>query len=233
MAGLLGPACAGGAGSSTPSALDGTYRLDEYVLAFGGGRYHAVAGANFDFTGTYSVSGQRVTLSAGQDCTGPGTYDWSLAGPNLTFHRIGDVCGGRKFLLEKSGWRRVPRIGSTGSATTFYALSDGWHVALFGGTGDAAGKRTFTLTVKQNDRGFYWSPTIITGSPGERVQLSIVSEATEGHTFTIPGRGVDVSFTQVRGVATPVDVTFPRSGSLTFICRFHWTYGQSGELRTA
>ena len=69
------------------------------------------------------------------------------------------------------------------------------------------------------------------GTPGQTVTLELKNEGENPHTLTISDAGVD---TEVQpGDEAEADVTFPQSGELTFVCRFHEGKGMVGALEVS
>ena len=131
-------------------------------------------------------------------------------------------------------------------------------VAACGGGGDDGGpeagngaERTITIEgVPVNDHGTkevsgtaelelgdnYFAPTILVGAPGATVKLNLVNNGALEHNITadIPQVEAVVPLDQdVRsdGGTASVEVTFPESGDLMFICKYHEGDGMVGVLR--
>jgi len=98
------------------------------------------------------------------------------------------------------------------------------------GTQDATGKTTFEIEA-DNDEGFYFNPTVLTGSANQSITLEIKNEGSVPHTFTIDS--LNVSETLAPGTSKEVDVTFPGSGTVEFYCQFHRSQGMAGELQVS
>jgi plastocyanin len=92
---------------------------------------------------------------------------------------------------------------------------------------DVTGKSSFTVT--QNN--FFFSPSTIDGSAGQKITFTVKNAGTLPHTFTIDSMNVDV--TVEPGTETTVDVTFPASGTVQFYCKFHKAMGMVGTLQVA
>ena len=75
----------------------------------------------------------------------------------------------------------------------------------------------------------FFSPNVLMGSAGQKVSLTIANKGAATHTFTITSEHIDVLLTP--GTSQTVEVTFPKSGSTLFVCRFHETMGMTGELQ--
>ena len=78
---------------------------------------------------------------------------------------------------------------------------------------------------------FYFSPTILTGSPGQELKIDVENEGNATHNFSITEQSVDQDIAP--GEKQEVEVTFPQSGELVFFCKFHRSSGMLGELTTS
>jgi plastocyanin len=111
--------------------------------------------------------------------------------------------------------------------------------------GDGGGEGTITIAGEEaNDHGsadvagqdsvelepdnFYFSPTVLTGEAGQTLTLELHNEGEATHTFTIEDQGVDVEVAS--GESATAEITFPDSGEVLFICRFHAGQGMRGGL---
>ncbi|MEP6758928.1 MAG: cupredoxin domain-containing protein [Actinomycetota bacterium] len=89
---------------------------------------------------------------------------------------------------------------------------------------NVTGKSAFTIT--QNN--FFFSPSTIDGSAGQKITFTVQNDGSSPHTFTIDNMNIDV--TVQPGADTTVDVTFPTSGTVQFYCKFHKNMGMVGTL---
>jgi len=89
---------------------------------------------------------------------------------------------------------------------------------------DVAGKTSFTIDTYDD----FFSPNTLMGSANQKLNLTIDNKGAAAHTFTIESENVDV--TLMPGTSQTVKVTFPKSGSTQFVCRFHETM-MVGELQ--
>jgi len=90
---------------------------------------------------------------------------------------------------------------------------------------DVTGKSAFTIDAYDN----FFSPNTLNGSAGQKLNLTITNLGAATHTFTISSEGVDVLLAP--GTSQTVEVTFPKSGSTQFVCRFHESMGMVGQLQ--
>jgi plastocyanin len=92
------------------------------------------------------------------------------------------------------------------------------------GAADLSGQSETSLELDD----FYFQPTVLIGEPGQTLSIELENEGTAPHTFTIESADIDEELQPGDKVET--DVTFPDSGALTFICRFHAGGGMQGAL---
>jgi plastocyanin len=75
---------------------------------------------------------------------------------------------------------------------------------------------------------FYFEPTVLEGKAGQKVTLELKNEGKTEHSFTIDSQNVDQELGP--GEEAEVDVTIPKSGVVSFYCRFHKSSGMAGAL---
>jgi plastocyanin len=110
-----------------------------------------------------------------------------------------------------------------GGSTTIAGMTAELH-----GTKDVSGE-TGKVEIEMYDE--FFEPTILKGSPGQMVTLELKNEGDEAHTLTISDQGVDMEVQP--GDEAEADVTFPKSGQLAFVCRFHESNGMVGALEVS
>jgi plastocyanin len=113
--------------------------------------------------------------------------------------------------------------GEEGGSTTIGGMTAELH-----GTKDVSGE-TGKVEIEMYDD--YFEPTILEGEPGQTVTLELKSEGSNPHTLTISGQGIDQEVQP--GDEAEADVTFPQSGELVFVCRFHEKNGMVGALEVS
>jgi plastocyanin len=96
------------------------------------------------------------------------------------------------------------------------------------GTKDVSGE-TGKVEVEMYDN--YFEPTVLKGKPGQMVTLELKNSGKVAHTFTLSEQSVDKEIQP--GDEGEVDVTFPKSGGLKFVCKFHKSGGMIGALVTS
>jgi plastocyanin len=78
---------------------------------------------------------------------------------------------------------------------------------------------------------YYFEPTILKGKPAQKVTLELDNEGSVEHSFTIDSQSIDQVIAP--GKDAKVTVTMPKSGSLSFYCKFHKSQGMAGALVTS
>jgi len=108
-------------------------------------------------------------------------------------------------------------------------------------SGGGGGKKTIA-GVPANDHGsknvsgeaevelddFYFDPTVLRGKPGSQVTLELKNDSSTEHNFSIDSQSIDKDVKG--GEDAKVTVTFPKSGQLSFYCKYHKNMGMAGAL---
>jgi plastocyanin len=74
----------------------------------------------------------------------------------------------------------------------------------------------------------YFEPTVLKGTPGQKVTLELKNEGNAEHNMSIADQNVDQDVEP--GSEAEVEVTFPQSGELSFVCKYHESAGMAGAL---
>jgi hypothetical protein len=85
---------------------------------------------------------------------------------------------------------------------------------------------------------FYFEPTVVIGPPGgpvdiaapqgTQVEVSMASEGETDHNVSIEEQDIDVDIAP--GETARLVITFPDSGTLVFVCKYHRDRGMAGAL---
>ena len=121
------------------------------------------------------------------------------------------------------GYGGDDKSGEEGGSTTIGGMSASLH-----GTKDVSGE-TGKVEIEMYDD--YFEPTVLKGEPGQTVTLELKNEGNNPHTLTISDKGIDQEVQP--GDEAEADVTFPESGELVFVCRFHESKGMVGALEVS
>lgn len=107
------------------------------------------------------------------------------------------------------------------------ALSSG-EKAAFHSSEKVAGKEEIELELDDN----YFGPTVLEGAPGQTVALKMFNEGEAVHNFSLQAQGIDQDVKAGEKDVT-VQVTFPESGAVTFLCKYHSAQDMRGELKVS
>jgi plastocyanin len=132
----------------------------------------------------------------------------------------------------------VPLLAACGSSSK---SSNATTTESSGGSG--GGKRAIA-GVNANDHGtkavagkgktevelddFYFQPTVLEGKAGEQVKLELKNEGKVEHSFTVDSQNISKDLEP--GDEAEVTVTIPKSGAVSFYCKYHRSSGMAGAL---
>ncbi|MEY2479048.1 MAG: hypothetical protein QOG87_4363 [Actinomycetota bacterium] len=94
------------------------------------------------------------------------------------------------------------------------------------GTKDATGAAD--LEVEADD--FYFKPTFVKTTAGQKLTVLLKNEGAASHTFTSTALGVDKELKP--GETATVEITVPTADATAFFCRFHQGGGMQGAVFT-
>jgi plastocyanin len=133
----------------------------------------------------------------------------------------------------------VPIVAGCGSSSSSSTTAESG-----GRGGESEGGTTTVAGLQANDHGtksvessgktevelddFYFEPTVLKGMPGEKVTLELKNEGNEEHSFTVDSQGLDKDVEP--GDEGEVTVTIPKSGAISFYCKYHKSSGMAGAL---
>jgi plastocyanin len=112
---------------------------------------------------------------------------------------------------------------SSGGALTIDGIQASDH-----GSKDVTGSSSVQVDLSNSGSDYYFSPTVLTGSAGEKITVDLKNTGNTAHTFTIDSAGIDQELQP--GATGQVTVTLPASGTLVFYCKFHKTLGMEGQF---
>ena len=92
------------------------------------------------------------------------------------------------------------------------------------GEADVAG--VSTTVIEMDD--FFFRPTVLHGTPGQRLTVTLSNQGNALHDFRIAAQHIDANVDA--GTPVTVTVTFPEKGAVTFECRYHLLQNMRGEL---
>jgi plastocyanin len=126
-------------------------------------------------------------------------------------------------------------VSASASASASASESGGGTITVGPDTANNHGSKEVgnltSLEMELDD--FYFEPTVLTGSPGQKLTIELKNESEAGtlHNFTLSDQNIDQDVQADQ--STEVTVTFPQSGFLEFFCKYHKSSGMVGELTTS
>jgi plastocyanin len=123
--------------------------------------------------------------------------------------------------------------GSTSQESPAGTIQIGGEPANDHGAADLSGMSTFELEMGDLGPAIspFFGPTVLTGTPGQTVKLTLNNTGVTAHNFTLEDQGIDQDMAS--GQQGLVTVTFPMSGFVEFHCKYHSAQGMRGELEVA
>jgi plastocyanin len=88
---------------------------------------------------------------------------------------------------------------------------------------------TGMTSLQINEKNFYFQPTVLKGTPGQHLTLTLKNSSGTDHNFTLDAQHVNKDINA--GQTETVSVTFPSSGIVSFFCAFHEHEGMAGGLQ--
>src|SRR5262245_52133182 len=126
---------------------------------------------------------------------------------------------------RKIGVQPGPISQGATPAPTAQAPTQGTMTIADHGTLAVKGKQEIELEADE----YYFKPTFLQGTPGQRLKLAIENESGTLHNISLPEQHLDLDIPPKGKVM--VDVVFPASGTVRFFCKFHEALGMHGALR--
>jgi len=136
---------------------------------------------------------------------------------------------------SSSGGSPSPSESVSASASASASESAGGTITVGSDTANNHGSKEVdnvtSVEVEMDD--FYFGPTVLTGTPGQKLTIELKNESKAGtlHNFTLSDQNIDQDVQADQ--STEVTVTFPQSGFLEFFCKYHKSSGMVGELTTS
>jgi plastocyanin len=105
------------------------------------------------------------------------------------------------------------------------------ELVRYAGTQDVRSEQVVTLTAGRVAQGVpFFAPTILEGSPNQRITLRISNTTPSSHNFTLEAEHINAALSA--GATVDITVQFPTSGALVFYCRLHSDEQHGGGLYT-
>lgn len=109
-----------------------------------------------------------------------------------------------------------------GGSTTVAGLEANDH-----GTMDVSGKDEAKLELDDD----YFEPTVLKGTPGQKLKLELENEGQSEHNLTSTDMSIDQDVEP--GESAEVNITFPDSGTVSFFCKYHKSSGMAGAFASS
>jgi plastocyanin len=118
-------------------------------------------------------------------------------------------CGGKSASMSRSGGQTV----------------------VAGVTANNHGSKTVSSNAEVELDDYYFKPTVLEGRPGSTVTLELKNEGSVEHNFTVGSQNIDKNIRP--GSSVKVSVAIPKSGAVSFYCKFHKSMGMAGALEAS
>jgi plastocyanin len=76
---------------------------------------------------------------------------------------------------------------------------------------------------------YFFDPASVKAPAGKKITIELVNDSSDEHNFTLTEQGVSKDVEP--GEEGEVTVTVPKSGTLTFYCKYHRERGMTGMLQ--
>jgi plastocyanin len=116
--------------------------------------------------------------------------------------------------------------GWGGSKKSKKGESEGKKMTIAGLSGNDHGSKQVSGTAEVELDDFYFDPTVLKGKPGAKVTLTLKNEGKVKHNFDLDAQNMDQDIDPGKSAA----VTIPKSGQLSFFCKYHKSMGMAGAL---
>ena len=117
---------------------------------------------------------------------------------------------------------------ATSEGTAGGKMTIGSDQATNKGTKDVSGKSTFELEADNEGNTYYFEPTVLKGTAGQTLTITVKNEGNTLHNFSIDSQSISMDIQNDQEITATV--TFPSSGFVEFYCKIHRALGMAGEL---
>jgi plastocyanin len=94
------------------------------------------------------------------------------------------------------------------------------------GGGSSSGSGSGKIELDMDN--YYFEPGAVKAAAGNKTTLELKNDSATEHNFTLTEQGVSKDVEA--GEEAEVTVTVPKSGTLTFYCKYHRSRGMTGTL---
>jgi len=116
--------------------------------------------------------------------------------------------------------------GSSGSSGDSGKQTVAGVSANFHGTKDVTGMSSLEIEADN----FYFEPTVLKGSAGQKLTVTIKNDTGTEHNFSVDAQSLDKDLDGNK--AQTINVTLPASGTISFFCKYHRGQGMAGGLQS-
>jgi plastocyanin len=132
-------------------------------------------------------------------------------------------------LLAAAGCGSSSSSSSGGSSTSESSGGgEGGQKTIAGVKANDHGSKTVSGETEVELDDFYFEPTVLEGKPGQKVTLELKNEGQVEHSFTVDSQGIDQDIEP--GEDAKVTIKIPKSGAVSFYCKYHKSSGMAGAL---
>jgi len=121
--------------------------------------------------------------------------------------------------------------GKSASSSSSSGGGGGGQTVVGGVKANNHGSKTVSSSAEVELDDYYFKPTVIQGKAGSTVTLELKNEGSVEHNFSIDGQTIDKDLEP--GDSAKVTVTIPKSGSISFYCKYHKSMGMAGALEVS
>ncbi|MGZ4257595.1 MAG: cupredoxin domain-containing protein [Gaiellaceae bacterium] len=121
--------------------------------------------------------------------------------------------------------------GKSTAKSSSSTSSGGGQKTIAGVAANDHGTKTVSTSAVVEMGDYFFAPTVIQGKPGSTVTLELKNKGSVEHNFSIAAQKIDMNVQP--GSSAKVTVTIPKSGAVSFYCKFHKSSGMAGALEAS
>jgi plastocyanin len=133
--------------------------------------------------------------------------------------------------MYRRGWITGALVVATLFLATACSSSSSSATTPSSTSGSAATDVSGQSSTSMSAENFFFSPSDLTGTTGQKLTISLTNDGSVPHNFSITDQNIAVTLQP--GDAQDIKVAFPDSGSVQFFCAFHESQGMVGTLQVA